>query len=421
MPDHRDRMLLTLNCGSTSLKFSLFTIEDPSAASSSYPVRPEYSGELVNIGESGEMTICDADGKELLRRFVFAVDHEHAMREMLRWFDERLGASARIALVGHRIVHGGRRFHEPTLITPGVMQYLKTLIPLAPNHQPVNLLGIELLEQLEPGIPQVACFDTAFHVTRPEVEQRFALPQNELLESVYSYGFHGLSYEYIAEVMPDYLGNLSAGRVVVAHLGHGVSLCAMKNRRSVATTMTFTPLDGVPSATRCGSIDPGVVLYLQKRGMKNKQISDLLYFKSGLLGVSGISDHITVLLNHSAPEAKLAVDMFVHHTIKAIGSLAAAMHGIDAVIFTGGMGERSDVIRARICKGIKWMGVRLDPAANAEHATRITKKKSPLSAWVIPTDEERMIAHHACMVQKQQPDFDNGRVERYSDRNTPTD
>jgi len=416
-----DRMLLTLNCGATSLKFSLFKIEDPAAPSSDYPVKPRFAGELVNIGESGELKICDSEGRELHRRFIFAVDHEQALRVVLRWFDDQLGEAAKIALVGHRVVHGGRRFHEPTLITPGVMQYLRTLVPLAPNHQPVNLKGIELLEQLEPGIPQVACFDTAFHVTRPEVEQRFALPQNELLESVYSYGFHGLSYEFIAEVLPDYLGNLSAGRVVVAHLGHGVSLCAMKNRRSVATTMTFTPLDGVPSATRCGSIDPGVVLYLQKRGMKNKQISDLLYFRSGLLGVSGISDDITVLLKHAAPEAKLAIDIFVHHTIRAIGSLAAAMGGIDALVFTGGIGERADTIRARICKGVKWMGVRLDAEANARHANCITKKKSAVSAWVIPTDEERMIAHHACSVQKRQPGYDNGMVEVYSDRNTPTE
>ncbi len=416
-----DRMLLTLNCGATSLKFSLFKIEDPAAPSSDYPVKPRFSGELINIGESGELKICDSDGRELHRQFIFAVDHEQALRVVLRWFDEQLGTSARIALVGHRVVHGGRRFHEPTLITPGVMQYLKTLVPLAPNHQSVNLKGIELLEQLEPGIPQVACFDTAFHVTRPEVEQRFALPQNELLESVYSYGFHGLSYEFIAEVLPDYLGNLSAGRVVVAHLGHASSLCAMKNRRSVATTMTFTPLDGVPSGTRCGSIDPGVVLYLQKRGMKNKQISDLLYFKSGLLGLSGISDDITVLLKHAAPEARLAIDIFVHHTIRAIGSLAAAMGGIDALVFTGGIGERSDAIRARVCNGVKWMGVELDADANAQHASCISKKKSAVSAWVIPTDEERMIAHHACMVQKQQPDFDNGLTEIYNDRNTPTE
>ncbi len=420
MPDP-DRMLLTLNCGSTSLKFSLFKIENPAAPSSDYPVKPEYSGELVNIGESGELTICNADDDELHRRFIFAVDHEQALRVVLQWFDRQLGSAAKIALVGHRIVHGGRRFHEPTLITPEVIKYLKALIPLAPNHQAINLKGIELLEQLEPGIPQVACFDTAFHVTRPEVEQRFALPENQLLKSVYSYGFHGLSYEYIAEVLPDYLGNLSAGKVVVAHLGHGVSLCAMKNRRSIATTMTFTPLDGVPSGTRCGSIDPGVVLYLQQRGMTNRQISDLLYFKSGLLGVSGISDDVSVLLKHEAPEAKLALDIFIHHTIKAVGSLAASMNGIDALVFTGGIGEHADVIRARICKKLKWMGIRLDLDANSEHATRITKKKSEVSAWVIPTDEERMIAHHACAVQKMQPGFDVGPANVYSDSNTPND
>jgi acetate kinase len=415
MPDV-DRMLLTLNCGSSSLKFSLFKIESPDAPSSSYPVKPEYAGALVNIGESGELAICDADGKPLYRQFVSAVDHEAALRIVLQWFDRRL-TSARIELVGHRIVHGGLRFHEPTLITPEVMAYLETLVPLAPNHQPVNLQGIRLLEDLQPGIPQVACFDTAFHTTRPIVEKRFALPETKLLEAVYSYGFHGLSYEYIAEVLPDYLGTQSFGKVVVAHLGHGVSLCAMDNRRSVATTMTFTPLDGVPMGTRSGSIDPGVVLYLQQRGMTNKQISDLLYFKSGLLGVSGISDDVALLLEHPAPEAKLALDLLIHHTAKAVGSLAASMNGIDALVFTGGIGEHADTIRAAVCKRCKWMGLKLDAEANKRHEICITRKKSAVSAWVIPTDEERMIADHACTVMKAQPGFNNGLGGVYSDGN----
>ena len=413
MPDV-NKMLLTLNCGSSSLKFSLFKIENPDAPSSSFPVKPVFSGKLVNIGESGEMSIQDDEGRDLYRQFSSAVDHEQALRAVLQWFDQNLHGG-RIALVGHRIVHGGRRFHEPTLISPDVMDYLQTLVPLAPNHLPVNLQGIRLLEDLQPGIPQIACFDTAFHTTRPMVEQRFALPSIKLLESVYSYGFHGLSYEYIAEVLPDYLGLQSTGKVVVAHLGHGVSLCAMENRHSVATTMTFTPLDGVAMGTRSGSIDPGIVLYLQERGMTSQQISDLLYFRSGLLGVSGISDDVAVLLKHPAPEAKLALDIFVHQTIKAVGSMAAAMGGIDALVFTGGIGEHSEKIRARICKGCKWMGVKIDSDANEKHKHRISRKKSAVSAWIIPTDEERMIAHHACDVIKAQPDFDNGLDGEYTD------
>lgn len=411
-----NRMVLTLNCGPTSLKFSLFKVESPSAPSSDYPARSCYVGELINIGESGELQIHNADGEELYREYIAAVDHEQALRVILQWFNRSV-KNARIALVGHRIVHGGQRFHSPTVITAEVMAYLKSLIPLAPNHQPISLQGVELLEHLEPGIPQVACFDTAFHVTRPEKEKRFALPQNPVLESVASYGFHGLSYEYIAEVLPDYLGPESSGKVVVAHLGHSASLCGLKNRRSVATTMTFTPLDGIPSGTRCGSIGPGVPLYLQQRGMTNKQISDLLYFKSGLLGVSGISDDVTILLNHPAPEAKLALDIFVHHTVKAIGAMAGAMRGIDAIVFTGGIGERSDALRARITKGCKWMGVKIDQEKNERHARCISRKKSDIPVWVIPTDEERMIANHACLVMKSQPEFDIGKMEQYNDNN----
>jgi len=231
--------------------------------------------------------------------------------------------------VGHRVVHGGRRFQQPARITEDVLTYLRSLSALAPNHQPPCLLGITTLQHLRPQLPQVACFDTAFHHDRPAVEQRFALPDRPELEEVCRYGFHGLSYDYIAKVLPDHLGAAADGRVIVAHLGHGASLCAMYKRRSIATTMTFTPLDGIPMGTRCGSIDPAVVLYLLQQGMSAECISDLLYFQSGLLGVSGESSDMPRLLDQSSEQARQAVEQFVHHTVRAIGSLAAALGGVD--------------------------------------------------------------------------------------------
>ncbi len=394
-----NRTLLTVNCGFTSLKFSVFLIEEADSPTSTYPTHPVYRGECLRIGESGELSIRNAEGEEVHQQFSMAVDHEHALRIVLAWLEEEpLGT--RLALAGHRFVHGGERYQAPVLIDDEVLRYLEKLIPLAPNHQPLNIQGVRLLRELKPELPQVACFDTAFHVTRPEVEQRFALPRTKVLDEVRSYGFHGLSFEYIARELPEYLGVAATGKVVVAHLGHDASLCALDNRRSVATTMTFTPLDGIPMGTRCGAIDPAVVLYLMDRGMQTSQISDLLYFRSGMLGVSGISDDVEVLLGKQSDNARFAIDMFIHRTVKAIGSMAAAMGGLDALVFTAGIGEKAHAVRERICQRLEWMGVRLDRRANDRGGPRITAENSRVHAWVIPADEERMIAEHACMLMK---------------------
>ena len=312
---------------------------------------------------------------------------------MLDWLAKD-ASSLKIAAAGHRVVHGGTRLHEPTLMNDEVIAYLQTLIPLAPNHQPPSLQGIAALQQLRPGLPQVACFDTAFHHDRSEVEQHFALPVRPELEAVQRFGFHGLSYEYIAQALPSHLGKNADGKVIIAHLGHGASLCAMNGRRSVATTMTFTPLDGIPMGTRCGSIDPAVVLYLQQQGMKAEEVSDLLYFQSGLLGVSGASGNMADLLEHKTPQAAQAIEQFVHHTARAIGSLAAALEGLDALIFTAGIGEHSPVIREAICRRCEWLGLALDAEANRAGGPCISQVHSPVQAWVIGTDEEQMIAEH---------------------------
>ncbi len=380
--------LLTINSGSSSLKFALFAIQD------SKPPMCLYRGEISAIGGDGRFHVRDRQGAPLQTRKVTVADHQQALQQLLAWLSEETAASGLMG-VGHRVVHGGRRFQQPARITEDVLTYLQSLSALAPNHQPPCLLGITTLQHLQPQLPQVACFDTAFHHDRPAVEQRFALPDRPELEEVCRYGFHGLSYDYIAKVLPDHLGAAADGRVIVAHLGHGASLCAMHKRRSVATTMTFTPLDGIPMGTRCGSIDPAVVLYLLQQGMSAERISDLLYFQSGLLGVSGESSDMSRLLEQSSKQARQAVEQFVHHTVRAIGSLAAALGGVDALVFTAGIGEHAAPIRAAIGDGCEWLGLHLDNEANRLGRTCISRDDSAVSAWVIATDEEQMIAEHS--------------------------
>ncbi len=379
------RALLTINSGSSSLKFALFTITETGHLSLL------YRGQLTAIGGDSQFQVGGADGNLLLKQNRVLSNHQQALQALLEWLSKET-KSQQLAAIGHRVVHGGSRFYTPTRVTPEVLEYLQTLVPLAPNHQPSNLLGISTLQSLQPNLPQVACFDTAFHHNRPEVEQRFALPAHPDLKAVRRYGFHGLSYQYIARELPNYLGAGADGKIIVAHLGHGASLCAMHKRRSVATSMTFTPLDGIPMGTRCGSIDPAVVLYLQQQGMTPETISDLLYFKSGLLGLSGISDDLAELLKRTDAQSQFAIELFVHHIVRTIGSLAAALGGVDAVVFTAGIGEHAAPIRAAICNGCKWLGLKLDERANRLGQPCITLDNSPLQAWVIATDEERMIA-----------------------------
>jgi acetate kinase len=293
------------------------------------------------------------------------------------------------------VVHGGVEFSQPTLITAGVLAQLEKLIPLAPLHQPHNLLPIRIGAQRRPELPQVACFDTAFHRTQPDVAQAFALPPEITERGVRRYGFHGLSYEYIAGVLPQFEPKAATGRVVVAHLGNGASMCAMRACKSVATTMGFTAVDGLPMGTRCGALDPGVMLYLMDElKMDARAIEKLIYHQSGLLGVSGVSSDMRALLESQEPRARFAVDLFIHRIGRELGSLAAALGGLDALVFTAGIGEHAAVVRERVCRDAAWLGVHLDASANQAGGPRISADSSSVSVWVIPTNEELMIARH---------------------------
>jgi acetate kinase len=302
---------------------------------------------------------------------------------------------SRIVAVGHRVVHGGVRFAAPVLLDRARLGELEALVPLAPLHQPHNLAAINAVAAMAPNLPQVACFDTSFHRTQPAVAQAFALPRRYADEGVRRYGFHGLSYEYIASRLATVDARAASGRTVVAHLGNGASMCAMHDGKSVATTMSFTPLDGLVMGTRCGAIDPGVLLYLMDRhGMNARDLERLLYHESGLLGVSGISSDMRGLLESSDHRAAESLDLFVYRIGRELGSLAAALGGLDALVFTGGIGENAVPVRARICRDASWLGLELDEAANEHGGPCISRKGSRISAWVIPTNEELMIARH---------------------------
>jgi acetate kinase len=320
--------------------------------------------------------------------------HDTALRTILDWIEARAGGAGIVA-AGHRVVHGGTRYMAPIGITADVLRELEALVPLAPLHQPHNLAPIRALSELKPTLCQVACFDTAFHTTQPAVAQTFALPYALSEAGIKRYGFHGLSYEYVASVLGEYLGAAADGRVVVAHLGAGASMCAMHGRRSVATTMGFTALEGLPMGTRTGAIDPGVILHLlSERGMSVAGVTDLLYKQSGLLGMSGVSSDVRDLLASDSPRAAAALDVFVYRVGRELGSLAAALGGLDALVFTAGIGEHATSIRARICRDAAWLGVSLDEAANKQGGPCISKAGSRASAWVVPTNEELMIARH---------------------------
>lgn len=383
--------ILVLNSGSSSIKFSLF-------GGRLRPGRRELvaSGECEGIGHRVHFTAKDNAGASLADQYLAeGATHEDALAALLPWLETHF-QDHRIIAAGHRVVHGGSLYSAPVRIDAAVIAEMRRLIPLAPLHEPHHLAAIEALAKLYPALPQVACFDTSFHHTQAEVAVDFALPRLLTEEGIRRYGFHGLSYEYIASVLPDILGPAEAdGRVVVAHLGSGASMCAMYQRKSVAATTGFTTLDGLPMSRRCGTIDPGAVLYLiQQKGMTADEVSDLLYYKSGLLGVSGISDDMRTLLASSDPHAADAVSLFVYRISRELGSLAAALGGLDALVFTAGIGEHAAEIRRRVCEQAAWLGVDLNEAANAAGAPRITIAGSSASAWVIPTDEDLMIARH---------------------------
>jgi acetate kinase len=388
-------VILVVNAGSSSLKFSVFPGEQRPG-----PRDLVCDGEYEGIRHRAHFTAKDGSGAPLIDEYLKeGATHEDALASLLRWLERRFPEQTPIA-AGHRVVHGGGVYDKPALIDDAVIADLTRLVPLAPSHQPHNLAAIAALAKLHPALPQVACFDTSFHRTQPDVATTFALPRQLTGEGVRRYGFHGLSYEYIASVLPDLIGPLASdGRVVVAHLGSGASMCALKQRRSVATTMGFTALDGLPMARRCGSLDPGVILYLlEQQGMTTAAVSNLLYHSSGLLGVSGISDDMKTLLASDKPQAHEAIDLFVYRICRELGSLVAALGGLDALVFTAGIGEHAPEIRRRVCQGSSWLGLDIDEEANRAGGPLITKSGSQASAWMIPTNEDLMIARHTRQV-----------------------
>jgi acetate kinase len=381
--------ILVLNAGSSSIKFSVFEMADGRVLSAA------LHGQVEGIGAAPHLEIEDAGGNKLIGRAVAAKDHDGAIQAIHEWFAGHVGSEAGFAAVGHRVVHGGVAYAEPVLVDAGVISDLETLIPLAPLHQPHNIAAIRAVAASAPQVPQVACFDTAFHRQQPAVAQEFALPRALTAKGIRGYGFHGLSYEYIVSVMPSVAPDRANGRLVVAHLGNGASMCAIEAGRSVATTMTFTAVDGLPMGTRTGSLDPAVILYLlQHEGMDTAAIERLIYSQSGLLGVSGISSDMRELLASKERSAREAIDLFVYRIGRELGSLAAALQGLDAVVFTAGIGEHAAEIRARVCKDAQWLGIVLDDDANVRRQSRISCADSPVAVFVVPTDENLMIARH---------------------------
>ena len=383
--------ILTINAGSSSIKFALFPLAKPISPEA------EFSGQIDGIGTSAtKMVAKDRSGARIADQAIPGeqVSHDQAFDALLKWF-QATQTGWQIIAVGHRVVHGGDRYSQPTVIDATVLAHLTSFIPLAPLHEPHNVAGIRALQALMPDVPQVACFDTAFHRSQPDVAQVFGLPRALTAEGIKRYGFHGLSYEFIARALPEH-SHRANGRVVVAHLGNGASMAAMVNRKCVATTLGFSTIDGLLMGTRCGNLDPGVVLHLMEtKSYSVKDMTRILYKESGLLGVSGISQDMRTLLASEAPEAREAVELFCYRIVRELGSLIAAAGGIDALVFTGGIGEHAAEVRRRVCLQLGWLGLQLDAEANARHANVISAGQSQVDVLVIPTNEEWMMAHHA--------------------------
>jgi acetate kinase len=389
-----DAYALVLNAGSSSLKFCVY--HQPAGQG----WRLEARGQVDGIGTSPRFTAKDGGGAKIAGETLDAAvrDGRAALDWLASWLRGKYG-DARVVGVGHRVVHGGARFTGPTRITPDVIRELHALEPLAPLHQPYNVAAIETVAERMPGAPQVACFDTSFHRGQPAVAEVVPLPREICRDGVQRYGFHGLSYEYIASVLPQAAPSIANGRVIVAHLGSGASLCALEDRKSVDSTLGFTALDGLCMGTRPGAVDPGVILYLfQTLGLSAKEVETILYKKSGLIGISGISNDMRDLLGSAEPGARLAVDYFVYRVMKEIGALTAVLGGLDGLVFTAGIGENAPEIRRRIAEASAWLGLDLDPGANQRGDGRISTEGSRVSAWVIPTNEELMIARHMAAV-----------------------
>ncbi len=380
------KAVLTLNAGSSSLKVGLFPADDGDALATALADR---------IGPEGVLKLRRADGTAMPTVEGDLSSHLGAMRAVIDSFCAAF-PGLEIAAVGHRVVHGGTDFTEPQILDDDILAKLDALRPFAPLHQPHNLAGVRAARELFPGAPQVACFDTAFHRRQPWVNDTFALPRDLYEAGVRRYGFHGLSYEYVTGALRAMAPALAEGRVVIAHLGNGASMCAVLGGCSVASTMGFSALDGLPMGTRCGQVDPGVLLYLMdQRGMTASGISDLLYRRSGLLGLSGLSNDMRTLEASDKPEAKQAIDYFVFRCQREVGAMAAAMGGVDALVFCGGIGENSRMIRARICERLGWMGIDIDHTRNVANETVISSDFARTTVMVVPTNEELVLARAA--------------------------
>lgn len=382
--------ILTLNAGSSSLKFAVFSCNGDE-------LDQALIGKIEGIGTAPHLIARDMTGKVITEHRWdnrSGLGHEDFLRQLLDWIDGHLGGAELIG-AGHRVVHGGAHFYRPARVTPSLMGALKALIPLARLHQPHNLATIEAVATVRPHLPQVACFDTAFHHDQPAVARRLAIPRALSAEGVQRYGFHGISYEFIARRLKEIDPALAGGKFIVAHLGNGASLCALQDGRSIDTTMGFTALDGLVMGTRCGTIDPGVLLYLlQTKGMTPAELSHLLYDQSGLLGVSGISSDMRALLDSADPRAREAVELFTYRIAREAGALVSSLGGLDGLVFTAGIGENAAEIRRQVGERLAWLGISLDDQANARHAAVINAPDSRIVVRVLPTDEERMIALH---------------------------
>ncbi len=388
--------IIVLNAGSSSIKFSLFVERNET-------LEPDIRGQIEGLYTQARFVSKAPDGAVKAEKIFpdgALLGHDGALDHLISYLRLEL-ANDRLIGIGHRVVHGGLAYTQPVRLDSKVLKVLETFIPLAPLHQPHNLAPIRRALERAPELPQVACFDTSFHRAQPEVAQMYALPADLREAGIMRYGFHGLSYEYIAATLPEIAPMIAKKRIVVLHLGNGASMCALHEGRSLASTMGFTAVEGLPMGTRSGSLDPGIILHLMdQRGMDARSIEKLIYTQSGLLGVSGISSDMRTLLDSPDPRAKLAVDLFLYRIRRELGSLAAALEGLDGVVFTGGIGENAPAIRSRVCRDVAWMGVEIDETANTEGRGRISTRSSRVAVWVIPTNEELMIARHTLRLLK---------------------
>lgn len=381
-----DPVILVLNSGSSSIKFTLYSGDTV-----------QLKGQISGLGAQPHISLASRVSGTRVDRQLSADEgrsHGASLAALLPVLEQELGGRS-VDAVGHRVVHGGVTHTEPVRLTAKILEDLKALEPLAPLHQPHNLAGITAAREAFPEAMQVACFDTAFHRSHPWVNDTFALPRPLYDEGVRRYGFHGLSYEYICSYLKQAHPEIYAGRLVVAHLGNGASMCAIREGQSIGSTMGFTALDGLPMGTRCGQLDPGVVLYLlTTKGMSADAVSDLLYKQSGLKGLSGISQDMRTLTQSDDPKAAEAIDYFVFRIRRELGGMAAVLSGLDTVVFTGGIGENAALVREKVCAGQEWLGLEIDPVRNEAGAETISTETSSINVLVIPTDEEAMIRHH---------------------------